>query len=202
MTSKALLIVDVQNDFCPGGSLAVPDGDAVVKPINAMIEYARMNGWLIVASRDWHPAVTRHFKDYGGIWPAHCVQNTPGAEFHPDLRLEGAMLISKATLSYEDGYSPFEGHTGFGDPLASYISLEHYFHRNDVEDVYVCGLATDYCVKAGALDAAKRGFKTCLLLDACRAVNVNPGDGDKAVEEMRNAGVVISETVEVINGRA
>ena len=198
MTSKALLIVDVQKDFCPGGSLAVPDGDAVVKPINAMIEYARKNGWLIVASRDWHPAVTNHFKDYGGIWPVHCAQNTPGAEFHPNLDGADAIVVSKGTCVDEDGYSAFDGHTDGGEELADYLK------RHGVDEIYLGGLATDYCVKFTALDAVapRHDFTTALLLDACRAVNVNPGDGGKAVEEMRNAGVLISTTAEVTNGRA
>lgn len=196
MARKALLVVDVQNDFCPGGALAVMDGDKVVGPINTMIEYARKNGWLVIASRDWHPVVTSHFKDYGGIWPVHCVQNTFGAAFHPDLNSIGAVVISKATKPDEDGYSPFDGYTDAG------VSLEEYLCSNDVTDIYVGGLATDYCVKAGAIDAAKKGFKTHLLFDACRAVNLKPDDGEKAVKEMQDVGVIVITTEEVLRGKS
>jgi len=196
MRKRALILVDVQNDFCPGGSLAVPNGDEVVWPLNEMIAYALKNDWLIIASRDWHPAVTKHFKDYGGIWPIHCVQNTHGAEFHRNLLISSDTIISKATQADEDGYSAFEGKTKDGKNLADF--LEEY----KVDEIYIGGLATDYCVKASALDAVKNGFKTKLLLDACRAVNINPDDGDKAIEEMRKASVVISTTKEVINGKA
>ena len=113
MRKRALILVDVQNDFCPGGSLAVPNGDEVVWPLNEMIAYALKNDWLIIASRDWHPAVTKHFKDYGGIWPIHCVQNTHGAEFHRNLLISSDTIISKATQADEDGYSAFEGKTDF-----------------------------------------------------------------------------------------
>jgi nicotinamidase/pyrazinamidase len=184
--SKALLIVDVQNDFCPGGALAVKDGDAVVPPLNKMIEHARKNNWLVIASRDWHPPVTKHFKNYGGLWPAHCVQNTPGAEFHPDLRIQGAAIISKGVKADADDYSAFDGRT------ITEKSLAEFLKERNIEELYVGGLATDYCVKASVLDALKRGFKTHFLIDACRAVNINSGDGAKAVEEMRQAGAVIS----------
>lgn len=190
MSKKALLIVDVQNDFCPGGALAVPNGDEVVKPLNRMVNLAKKNGWLILASRDWHPAVTIHFKDYGGIWPVHCVQNTKGAEFHPDLNATDAVIISKATRPNEDGYSAFDGKTDKGDPLDDFLK------KNGVEEIYIGGLATDYCVKASVLDAIKRGFTTYLLLDSCRAVNLKPGDGEKAVDEMKLAGVFITNVVE------
>lgn len=194
--NKALLIVDVQNDFCPGGSLVVADGDKVVEPINKMIEHAEKNGWLVLASRDWHPPVTKHFKDFGGIWPVHCVQNTKGAEFHPDLKITTATVVSKATKPDEDGYSSFDGQT------KSDVCLEEHLRVNGVEEVYICGLATDYCVKAGALDAVKKEFKTHLLLDACRAVNLQPDDGHKAVVEMASAGILITTTEEVLNGKA
>lgn len=193
MARKALLMVDVQNDFCPGGALAVPNGDSVVEPLNQMVNYALQNGWLIIASRDWHPAVTKHFKPYGGIWPVHCVQGTNGAEFHPDLCVDQAVIISKATQPDEDGYSPFDGYTE-GGVFFGGQTLEAYLRANKVTDLYVGGLATDYCVKAAALDAAKRGFKTHLLVDACRAVNLKLDDGDNAILEMTNAGVILTTT--------
>ena len=193
MTKKALLVVDVQNDFCPGGALAVTNGDQVVEPLNRMINHAFGSGWKVYASRDWHPAVTKHFKIYGGFWPVHCVQNTPGADFHPRLNSHYALVISKAFRPDEDGYSEFEGVTPSGIPL------DEALKSASVTDLYVGGLATDYCVKATCLDGVKLGYKVYLLLDACRAVNVNPSDGDKAVEEMKAAGVLVTTTEEVIN---
>lgn len=197
---KALLIVDVQNDFCPSGALPVADGDKVVEPINKMIEYAHKNGWLVVASRDWHPPVTKHFKDYGGIWPVHCVKNTKGAGFHPDLRfLPGTIIISKAISADEDGYSAFDGTT---DNMHYRLPLREFLKSNGIAEAYICGLATDYCVKATVLDAVKNGFKTTIVLDACRAVNINPDDGDKAVEEMEKEGAFIALTKEVLDDDA
>ena len=199
MSKKALLIVDVQNDFCPGGALAVPHGDEVIKPLNKVVDYAKRNGWLILASRDWHPAVTKHFKNYGGIWPVHCVHYTPGAKFHSELIACEAVIVSKGTQQIEDGYSAFDGRTdsiSFGGwKLAAFLEI------NDVSELYIGGLATDYCVKASAMDATKNGFKTYLLLDACRAVDLKPSDGDKALKEMENAGIVVTTTQEVLNAR-
>lgn len=198
MANKALIIVDVQNDFCPGGALPVPDGDKVVEPLNDLIEHAFENNWLIVATRDWHPRNTKHFAEFGGQWPAHCVQNTFGAEFHPHLATYplDINIFSKGTGNNEDAYSGFEGRRLFDMCL-----LGEYLKSFQIKEVYVCGLATDYCVKATALDAVKKGFKTYLILDACRAVDVHPGDGDGAVEEMRGAGVVITTSEEVLNER-
>lgn len=197
MAKKALLIVDVQNDFCPGGALAVTNGDKVVSPLNVMLILADRRNWLVVASRDWHPAVTKHFKDYGGIWPTHCVQNTPGAAFHPNLAVvaDKDTIISKATQPDEDGYSAFEGKTKDGKNLTDVLK------ECKIDEIYIGGLATDYCVKASAVDAVKNGFKTFLLLDACRAVNVQPNDGNRALEVMKNVGVIITTTQEVFNAR-
>ena len=191
---KALLIVDVQNDFCPGGTLAVPNGDQVIKPLNRVAEYARANGWVITASRDWHPRQTTHFEKFGGRWPVHCVQNTYGAEFHPSLRLPSTTVVISKGI-YDDGYSLFEGfhlRKDGGNLVTS------WFFLNNCDEVYIGGLATDYCVKATALDAVKNGLKTYLLFDACRAVNINPGDGDRAIEEMIRAGVIITTTDKVL----
>ena len=184
MARKALIIVDVQNDFCPGGALAVTSGSDVVAPLNKMVIHARKEKWLIVASRDWHPVSAKHFDK----WPAHCVQNTKGAEFHPDLDVSDAAVISKPVKADEDGYSAFEGRTDSGQ------GLEGLLRENDITEVYIGGLATDYCVRATAIDAAQRGFKTLVLLDACRAVNIKPEDGQKAVEEMWAKGVAITTT--------
>lgn len=193
-SDKALLIVDVQNDFCPGGALAVSGGDQVVDLLNNLITFASTNNWgLIAASRDWHPATTSHFKDFGGIWPVHCVQNTHGANFHPALKLTGkTYTISKGMLPTEDAYSPFEG-SAYGS------SLNEIMKAFKIERVYIGGLATDYCVKAACLDARKLGYATFLLLDACRAVNINPDDEAGALEEMNDAGVIITTTKEVLN---
>lgn len=188
-TDTALIIVDVQNDFCPGGKLAVPEGDKVIKPINKLLERGRERGWLLLASRDYHPVDTTHFADFGGVWPTHCVQGTFGAEFHLDLLLgEDITVITKGTGKDENAYSAFDGKTPTGLGLEAFLKL----HR--VSKIYVTGLATDYCVKATAIDAAKRGFETIVLEDAIAAVNVNPDDGDKAVAEMKVAGVEFAET--------
>lgn len=193
---KALLIVDVQNDFCPGGALAVPDGDRVVEPLNNMIEYAGQNGWFVFASKDWHPPETNHFKEFGGIWPKHCVQRTHGAKLNPNLKTRlSTIIICKATRADENGYSAFDGTTFLGVSLESIIRNIYY----NINELYIGGLATDYCVKATALDAVKKGFKTYLLFDACRAVNINPGDEGGALEEMNDAGVIITTTQEVLN---
>jgi nicotinamidase/pyrazinamidase len=186
----ALLVVDVQNDFCPGGSLAVADGDTVVPILNQYMERAATAGIPIFASRDWHPAQTAHFSAYGGRWPPHCVQGTSGAAFHPDLRLPaGTVVVSKGMNPVDEGYSLFEAWLEDGrDALTALREL-------GVTRVHVGGLATDYCVRATALDALAAGFDTFLLADAIRAVEVEPGDGARAIEEMRAAGAQ-EETLE------
>lgn len=179
----ALLVVDVQNDFCPGGALAVPDGDKVVPVLNEYIRRFEAAGLPVFASRDWHPRQTRHFQSGGGVWPDHCVQDTPGAAFHPDLRLPAEyILITKGADPQEDCYSAFEGKGPSGELLADLLK------QQGIERLYVGGLATDYCVKSSVLDAAKLGFKVTVLEDASRGVEVQPGDTQKAIEEMRAAG--------------
>jgi nicotinamidase/pyrazinamidase len=179
----ALVIVDVQNDFCPGGALAVPEGDRVVGVLNAYAERFAAAGAPVFASRDWHPAVTRHFKAHGGAWPPHCVQGTPGAAFHPALVLPpGTGVVSKGADPDTDAYSCFQADTADGLPFAAALG-EHGVRR-----LFVGGLATDYCVKATALDALKDGFEVVVLADAVRAVDVAPGDGDRALAAMRAAG--------------
>lgn len=170
---KALLIVDVQNDFCPGGALAVPDGDRVVPVINGLMDQFS----LIVASKDWHPSGSVHFK----TWPVHCLQGTRGAEFHPALRSQRiGQVFLKGTSSKDDGYSAYE---------ATNADLEGYLKERGVDELYVVGLATDYCVKQSALDAAKKGFRTIVVQDAVAPVDVRPGDGERALEEMKESGV-------------
>jgi nicotinamidase/pyrazinamidase len=177
-SQDALIIVDVQNDFCPGGLLPVPGGDDVVPVLNRWTERARQDGALVVASRDWHPRSHVSFKERGGDWPAHCVQDSPGAQFHPGLKLpEGVLIISKGESLDKDNYSDFED-TDLSDRL----------HRAGVRRVWVGGLAQDVCVRATVLDALAEGFETYLIVDATRAVNVNPGDGERALAEMRAAG--------------
>lgn len=195
MPRKALIIVDVQDDFCPGGALPVPYGDKVVEPLIDLI-WGSPEEWVIIATRDWHPRKTTHFAEFGGRWPVHCVQCTDGAEFCNRLEwglgLRQAILVSKGMGENEDAYSGFDGRS-------NEIKLEDLLKSLNVEMVYIGGLATDYCVKATALDAVKKGFKTYLVFDACRAVNINPGDGNKAVQEMINAGVIITTSEEVMN---
>jgi nicotinamidase/pyrazinamidase len=186
----ALIVVDVQNDFCPGGSLAVPQGDAVVPVMNRYMQQATESGMAVFASRDWHPRETRHFAEFGGPWPVHCVQNTPGAEFHPQLRLPPeARIVTTGTSAEDAGYSAFEG------TLPDGASFPDELRRLGVRRVHVGGLATDYCVRATVLDALTAGFETFLLQDASRPVDVSPGDGERAVDEMLAAGAQL-ETVD------
>jgi len=191
-SKKALIVVDVQNDFCPEGALPVPNGDKVVAPINKMIDFALKtpNDWFIVVTRDWHPATTSHFAKDGGRWPVHCVAFSGGAAFHPGLSLpmDKIVLVSKGMLPGEDAYSGFDGKT------TNDVALAGLLLNCGVTSVYVCGLATDYCVKATALDALKNGFRTYLLADACRAVNIKPDDGKNAIIEMLKAGVLVTTT--------
>lgn len=188
LVKPALLIVDVQNDFCPGGALAVTDGDKVVTPLNSLSRMFDEKVWPVFFSRDWHPEKTKHFQQFGGPWPTHCVQKTRGAEFHPNLWIpKGAYILNKGVDSDKNGYSAFEG-TAFSCPF------DELLREFGVNTLYIGGLATDYCVKDSALDAIKMGLRTCLLLDACRAVDLNPGDGDKAIRKMFDIGVTISNT--------
>jgi len=175
---SALIVVDVQRDFCPGGALPVPEGDRVIPVLNKYVEKFERVGAPIYATRDWHPPNHASFKARGGIWPPHCVQNTEGAEFHPDLALpKGTKIISKAMDPEREAYSGFEG-TRLGEELK----------RRGIERVFVGGLATDYCVKNTVMDALKLEFETILLEDAIRGVDVKPGDSERAVGEMVKKG--------------
>lgn len=185
----ALIIVDVQNDFAdPAGGLSVAGGDAIIATINGEIQLARNNGGLVVATQDWHPEVTTHFAKDGGIWPVHCVADSWGAALHPDLALpEDAPRVRKG-VNGEDGYSGFttrDPETGETAPT----ELEGLLREAGIQRVVVVGLATDYCVKATALDAVRLGFETALLTDAIAAVDLAPGDGAAALDEMLAAGV-------------
>ncbi len=178
---KALIVVDVQNDFCPGGSLAVANGDEVVAPLNELMKEFLERGEPVFKTRDWHPPTAKHFAVYGGIWPVHCVRNTPGAEFHPELVDDPRItIISKGIDESADGYSGFDG-----------TNLAQILRDQQVKEVWVGGLATDYCVKHTVLDALQQGFEVKALADAMRAVNVNPNDGTEAIAEMRAAGAEV-----------
>lgn len=178
---KALLIVDVQNDFCPGGALGVKDGDKVVAVINAIIDKFD----IAISSQDWHPAESVHFKN----WPVHCVAETKGADFHPDLEKEKINLkLLKGTENKDDGYSAFE---------ATNASLADYLHENKISNLYVCGLTTDYCVKASVLDALNHGFHVHVITDAIKPVNARPGDDKRALNEMFRAGATLISSEEI-----
>jgi len=184
---SALLIVDVQKDFCPGGALAAPEGDRVVPPLNRYIDEAAAHGWPVYASRDWHPPVTRHFRQYGGEWPAHCVEHTEGAAFHPGLRLPPfAIVVSKGQRADTPGYSAFEGYTPDGRTLADDL------RERRIDHLYVGGIATDYCVRHSAIDARRAGLEVTVLADAIAGVDVTPGDSARALEEMRAAGAQVT----------
>jgi nicotinamidase/pyrazinamidase len=180
---QALIVVDVQNDFCPGGTLAVPHGDEVIAPLNRLIDEFLERGAPVYKSRDWHPATTKHFAAYGGTWPVHCVQNTHGAEFHPALRDDPRITVISKGLGDTDCYSAFDE-----------TDLATQLQKQDVEEVVVGGLATGYCVKNTVLDALKHGFKVKAVEDAMRAVDLQPGDGERAIDEMRDAGADIVST--------
>jgi nicotinamidase/pyrazinamidase len=183
----ALLVADVQNDFAdPQGSLYVLGGEDVVVVANRQIERAKGAESLVVYTQDWHPPSTPHFQKDGGIWPVHCVRETWGAAFHPELEVGGEVL--RKGVAGEDGYSGFS----VRDPVSGErgaTALEAILRAQGVTRLVVLGLATDYCVKETALDGARLGFETVVLLEGCRAVNLQPGDGDRAIEDMKAAGV-------------
>ena len=183
LRNAALIVVDIQNDFCEGGSLAVSDGDRVVPVLNEYAERFAAAGRPVFASRDWHPARTKHFQEYGGVWPPHCIPGTKGAEFHPDLRLpDRTVVVSTGMDPEEDGYSAFPSTLEDGRDLATAL------RDASVSHLYIGGLATDYCVKMTVLDALAAGFEVTLLLDASRGVNLQPHDAAQAIEQMVGAG--------------
>ena len=187
--ATALVVVDVQNDFAdPAGSLTVSGGKALIPGINAEVQRAATAGGVIVYTQDWHPESTPHFAKDGGKWPVHCVGGTWGAEFHPHLQVVGRAI--RKGQQGEDGYSGFRMRDlAGGDEIPT--DLEPFLREAGVSSVVVCGLATDYCVKATALDAVRLGFKTAVRADLVAAVNLEAGDGDRAIEAMRAAGVEI-----------
>ena len=188
-SGTALLVVDVQNDFAdPGGSLYVSGADELVEPVNQEIQWAADSGAVIVYTQDWHPATTPHFAKDGGVWPVHCVAGSWGAQFHPGLHLvPGADVVRKGTGG-EDGYSAFSvrqpttgEHAGTG--------LEDLLRARAVRNVVIVGLATDYCVKETGLDAIRLGFGATVVTDAVGAVDLEAGDGQRALDTVRAAGV-------------
>jgi nicotinamidase/pyrazinamidase len=188
--STALIVVDVQNDFAdPDGSLAVNGAGEILPHLNREVERAEAAGAVIVYTQDWHPPSTPHFAKDGGIWPVHCVAESWGAELHPELRVAGTLAVRKGAHG-EDGYSGFTMRDPVSGSEAS-TGLEQLLRERGVERVIVCGLATDYCVAATAVDAARRGFATSVILDAIAAVNLRPGDGEDALRRMTDAGVVL-----------
>ena len=183
MSNSALLLVDVQNDFCPGGALPVPEGDRVVPVLNTYLSKFAQRDAPIFASRDWHPAVTRHFRDQGGPWPPHCIAQSEGAAFHPRLELPSqTAVLTKGTDPEDDGYSAFEAADQAGR------RLDDVLRDGDVARLYVGGLATEYCVRASVLDGLKAGLDVVVLLDAVRGIDVKDGDVARALDEMLRAG--------------
>jgi nicotinamidase/pyrazinamidase len=189
----ALVVVDVQNDFAdPGGSLYVAGGDDIIPAVNDQIAAARAGGATVVATQDWHPPATPHFTTGGGTWPVHCVRATWGAELHPALDVEADVVVRKGTGG-EDGYSAFtvlDPGTGEATPTG----LAGYLRERGIRRAVVVGLAADVCVKATALDAVALGLDTTVRWDATRAVDVQPGDGERALAELRDAGVRVTGT--------
>jgi nicotinamidase/pyrazinamidase len=179
----ALLVIDMQIDFCPGGSLAVPGGDEIVDRVNRCIRIFTSRGLPVFATRDWHPRETTHFSRFGGQWPVHCVQGSRGAEFHPGLRLpHQVVIVSKGGDPKRDDYSPFQVTDAGG------ITFADRLRQSGVTHLYLCGLATDYCVRWTALDALRAGFRVTVLTDAVRGVELIPGDSQRALEEIVAAG--------------
>ena len=185
MGHSALLLVDVQNDFCPGGALPVPSGDRVIPVLNTLSQQFSDVGLAVFASRDWHPPDTTHFKTHGGPWPPHCVAGTPGAQFHPGLRLpHDTIVVSKGQGKRDDGYSAFEGTSSDGRTLP-----EHLRERG-ITHLYVGGLATDYCVRASVLDARKAGLDVTVVADG--VAGIGEETTRRALEEMRTAGALVT----------
>jgi nicotinamidase/pyrazinamidase len=181
--SSALLIIDFQNDFTAGGALEVPDGDEIGEPVKRLAP--RFDH--VFATRDWHPPDHASFETEGGPWPVHWVQGTHGAELNPAMRdIEVEAIVDVGAEREDEGYSGFEK-----------SKLEELLRDRDVDEVAVVGLATDYCVRASAIDAATLGFDTTVITDAIRAVDVNPGDGERALADMREAGAKLATSDQV-----
>ena len=190
---SVMLVVDLQVDFCPGGSLAVTGGNEIIPLINRYIKQFVSQGVPVIASRDWHPPVSDHFSQYGGQWPVHCVQMSAGAEFHPDLQLpDNVIVVSKGSDPHRDDYSAMQA------LLPSGTSLAEHLNATGVTHLYACGLATDYCVKWTVLDALRAGFEVTLLTDAIKGVQRSPGDSERALDEMKAAGANLANLEQII----
>lgn len=188
----ALVVVDLQNDFCPGGALGVRGGDATVPVVNRYLERFANAGAPVFLTRDWHPPVTRHFKVFGGVWPLHCVQGTRGAAFHPGLAAPAeAVIVSKGMDPDQDAYSAFQAVDPSARPFPAVLA------ERGVRRLFVGGLATDYCVHATVLDALREGFGVVVLADAIAAVDLEPGDGARAIDEMREAGAQLTTLIDL-----
>jgi nicotinamidase/pyrazinamidase len=182
----ALLIVDLQNDFLPGGALGVVGGNNAAFACRRYMDMFVAQDRLVILSRDWHPQDHCSFQENGGMWNPHCVADTAGAQFAAVLNIpEHAVIVSKATATDKDAYSAFDGTTADGEALDAFLK------KNGITDLYVGGLATDYCVRATVLDARRLGYNVSVLRDAVAAVNVNPDDGDRALDDMKRAGAEI-----------
>jgi len=186
----ALILVDIQNDFCPGGALAVNEGDQIVPAVNRLIpEFP-----LVISTQDWHPENHISFKEQGGPWPPHCLQGTRGAELHSDLKTDTiAHYFRKASSPDKDDYSEFAGKDDRGR------SLDQVLKRHGVKTLYAVGLATDYCVLETVIDGLRLGYEVYAVTDAMRAVNVNPADGEKALQKMASSGAHLVTSDEVLN---
>jgi len=194
-SNKCLIIVDVQNDFCPGGALAVSKGDRIIPVLNQYIKHFVIKRHPVIATRDWHPKETKHFQSFGGPWPEHCIQDSFGAMFHMDLELpKNTIIVSKGADFAGESYSAFLGSNNEGKDLLTILK------ELKTEDLFVAGLATDYCVQATVLDGLKHKYKVYVLTDAIRGVDRQLGDSKKAMEAMVTAGVV-EITVDRINNR-
>ena len=186
----ALVVVDVQNDFAdPHGSLSVGGGDDIIPRVNELVAAARAADSTVTYTQDWHPPDTPHFAKDGGVWPVHCVRDTWGAAFHPDLVVDGE-IVRKGTGG-EDGYSGFTMRDAVSGEDES-TGLDERLRQHGVEAVVVVGLATDYCVKATALDAVRLRYPTTVVRDCIAAVDVEPGDGERALRELEAAGVTLA----------
>jgi nicotinamidase/pyrazinamidase len=185
--ADALLIIDFQNDFTAGGALAVPEGDEIAAPVKRLADHYD----LVVATRDWHPPDHASFETEGGPWPVHCVQGTPGAEFHPAMEdVEIDAVVDVGRERDDEGYSGFEK-----------SDLAEILHERGVERVAVCGLATDYCVRASAIDACREGLDVTVVEDAIRGVDVKPGDSERALDDMRAAGARVVTSDELLGAK-
>ncbi len=180
---KALLVVDIQNDFCPGGALGVQEGHMIIPILNRCIRYFEEENLPIFVTRDWHPKITTHFSQFGGEWPEHCIAGSAGAQFHPSLELpKDAFVLSKGMDSKTDSYSALQATDTSGTLFPDLLK------KLGVEEIYIAGLATDYCVKYSVLDALKEGLKVFVLTDAIAGVDRQPEDSRKALEEMVSNG--------------